>query len=175
LVKKLRRKKIATHAAVNQYLEQEYCDDHNQRFAVNAASDVDYHLPMPAPTRLREIFRLETERVLGNDWVVRHHNRLYQVERASHRHAPAKSTVLVCESPDGTVELRYRGQKLEWHAIAERPAQPEPAAPQPRKPSTPPAPAPQHPWRKGYRAMQARVPSRAPERAVSRAPACAPP
>src|SRR5216684_2352391 len=45
LVKKLRRKKIASHAAVNQYLEQEYCDDHNRRFAIDAASEVDYHLP----------------------------------------------------------------------------------------------------------------------------------
>jgi transposase len=34
LVKKLRRKKISTHAGVNQYLETEYCDQHNERFAV---------------------------------------------------------------------------------------------------------------------------------------------
>jgi len=70
LVKKLRRKKIATHAAVNQYLEQEYCDDHNQRFARDASSPVDYHLPVPGAKQRREIFRLETERVLGNDWVI---------------------------------------------------------------------------------------------------------
>ena len=79
LVKKLRRKRITTHEAVNQYLEQDYCDDHNQRFAIDASSEVDYHLPMPGARQRREIFRLETERVLGNDWVVRHHNRLYQV------------------------------------------------------------------------------------------------
>ena len=41
LVKKLRRKKISTHAAGNDYLEQEYCDDHNRRLAVDAASEVD--------------------------------------------------------------------------------------------------------------------------------------
>jgi hypothetical protein len=45
LVKKLRRRKIATHGAVNQYLEADYCDDHNQRFAVAASSEVDCHLP----------------------------------------------------------------------------------------------------------------------------------
>jgi hypothetical protein len=54
-VKKLRRKKIATHDAVNQYLEQEYCDDHNRRFAMDAASEVDHHLPAPGAKRLREI------------------------------------------------------------------------------------------------------------------------
>src|SRR5712691_610560 len=51
LVKKLRRKGIATHAAVNQYLEQEYCDDHNQRFALDASWEADYHLPSPGAKR----------------------------------------------------------------------------------------------------------------------------
>jgi hypothetical protein len=75
LVKKLGHKKITTHQVVNQYLEQEYCDDHNRRFAIDAVSEVDYHLPAPGAKRLRAIFRLETERILGSDWVVRHENR----------------------------------------------------------------------------------------------------
>ncbi|HLJ14563.1 MAG TPA: ISNCY family transposase, partial [Bryobacteraceae bacterium] len=58
LVKKLRRKKISTHAEVNRYLEEEYCDEHNRRFAVEARSEVDYHLPAPGGRKLREIFRL---------------------------------------------------------------------------------------------------------------------
>ncbi|HLJ16816.1 MAG TPA: hypothetical protein VKV15_20140 [Bryobacteraceae bacterium] len=89
-----------------------------------ARSEVDYHLPAPEGKKLREIFRLETERVLGNDWVVRYHNRFYQVERQSRNHAPAKSTVVVCEWEEGTVEIHYRGQKLRWHALEERPARP---------------------------------------------------
>jgi transposase len=157
LVKKLRRKNIATHAAVNQYLEQEYCDDHNQRFAIDAASEVDYHLPRPGAKQLREIFRLESERVLANDWVMRHENRLYQIERQSHRHAPAKSTVLVCEREDGTVEIHYRGQKLQWHPIAERPRKPDVVASKRRKPSTPlAAHMPHHPGRRSYQDMHPR-------------------
>lgn len=154
LVKKLRRKKIATHAAVNQYLEQEYCDDHNRRFALDASSEVDYHLPMPGARQRREIFRLETERTLGNDWVVRHENRFYQVEGQSHRHAPAKSTVVVCEYQDGAIEIRYRGQKLQWHEIEARPRKPEMVAKR-RKPSTPAAAhMPNHPWRRSYQDMK---------------------
>ena len=83
LIKKMRRNKIATHRAVNEYLEVEYCDHHNRRFAVDAASETDYHLPAPCTQQLREIFRLETERTLGNDCVVRHENHLYQVEAHS--------------------------------------------------------------------------------------------
>jgi hypothetical protein len=149
LVKKLRRKKIATHAAVNQYLEQEYCDDHNQRFAIDAASEVDYHLPMPQAKQLREIFRLETERSLGNDWVVRHENRFYQVEGTSRNYAPAKSKVTVCEWEDGTLEIHYRGRTLTHHEIVERPRKPEVVAAKRRRPVIRPA-KPDHPWRSGW-------------------------
>src|ERR1039458_4363173 len=42
LVKKLRRQRIATHEQVNRYLEEAYCDEHNQRFAVEPNSEVAY-------------------------------------------------------------------------------------------------------------------------------------
>jgi transposase len=156
LVKKLRRKRIATYQAMNQYLEQEYCDDHNQRFAVDAWSEVDYHLPLPGAQRLREIFRLETERVLGNDWVVRHDNRFYQVERQSRTYAPAKSKVTVCEWEDGTMEIHYRGRKLTWQEIEQPPQKPGVVAAKRRRSSTPAAtPAPNHPWRRSYQDMKA--------------------
>ena len=149
LVKKLRRKKIATHAAVNEYLGKEYCDDHNRRFATDAASEVDYHLPLPRAKQLHDIFRLETERSLGNDWVVRHENRFYQVEAQSRNHAPAKSKVTVCEWEDGAMEIHYRGQKLTHHEIVERPRKPEAVEEKRRRPVVRPA-KPDHPWRRGY-------------------------
>jgi hypothetical protein len=152
MVKKMRRKNIRTHAAANQYLEREYCDDHNRRFAVDAASDADYHLPAPAAKRLREIFRKETERTLSNDWVVRHENRFYQVEGKSRSHAPARSKVLVCEWEDGTMEIHYRGQKLLWQVIAQRPQRIEPVASK-RTPPAPAIPLPTHPWRRSYQDM----------------------
>jgi transposase len=177
LVKKLRRKKIATHLAVNQYLEQEYCDDHNRRFAVEAASEVDYHLPGPGAKQLGEIFRLETERVLGNDWVVRHENRFYQVEGQSRHYAPAHSKVTVCEWEDGRMEIHYRGRKLAHHEIEERPRKPEVVASQRRKPFTPAAAhMPNHPWRRRYQDMKAvGAPSRDTEARISIASASAPP
>ncbi len=156
LVKKLRRKQIARREEANRYLEEEYCPEHNARFAVAAAAGEDYHLPSPGGGPLREIFRLETERVLSNDWVVRHENRFYQVERQSQHHAPAKSKVTLCEWEDGRVEIHYRGQRLKWKEIEERPV-PErqeneashreaPRATRRRKRR----PGPEHPWRRGY-------------------------
>ena len=177
LVKKLRRKKIASYQTMNQYLEQEYCDDHNRRFAVDAASEVDYHLPAPGAKQQREIFRLETERGLGNDWVVRHDNRFYQVEGQSRNYAPAKSKVTVCEWEDGAMEIHYRGRKLTWHEIEQRPQKPEVVAAKRRRSSTPAtAPAPNHPWRRSYQDMKAvGSPSTGVGARVSVASASAPP
>ena len=62
LIKKLRRKKIDSYEAANEYLEKEYLPGHNRRFARVAAKPEDYHGRKPTTRELREIFRLETER-----------------------------------------------------------------------------------------------------------------
>jgi hypothetical protein len=155
-VKKLRRKGIRTLAEVNRYLEEEYGPEHKARYAVAAAAGEDYHLPSPGAKALRQLFRLETERVLGNDWVVRHENRFYQVERQSQPQAPAKRQVTVCEWEDGTLEVHYRGQKLQWREIEARPL-PERLGKKAISRAAPRAttrrkwrPGPEHPWRQGY-------------------------
>jgi len=156
LVKKLRRKKIQSYQAANEYLEAEYLAEHNKRFAREAASKEDYHRKRPSKKELDEVFRLETQRGIGNDWVVRHEKRLFQVTRES-RYAPARGKVVVCEWEDGKVEIRYGGRRLVHEEIATRPAlQPPAAAAKHRQPRRMPAP-PQasHPWRKGYGQMRA--------------------
>src|SRR5947207_5560251 len=85
LVKKLRRKKIRDHEGANEYLKSEYLPEHNRRFAHEAASPEDYHHKKPTRAALDEVFRLETERVIGNDWVVRYGDRFLQVHREGNR------------------------------------------------------------------------------------------
>ena len=162
LVKKLRRKQIRSLEEVNGYLEETYCPEHNRRFAVAAVSQEDYHLPGPGARVLRTMLRLETERVLSNDWVVRHANRFYQVERQSQHHAPAQSKVTVCEWEDGTREIHYRGRKLKWKEIGgpagartredragKEGKETGDVAKQPRKPG------PEHPWRRSFATREA--------------------
>jgi hypothetical protein len=154
LVKKLRRKKIRDHEGANEYLKSEYLPEHNRRFAHEAASPEDYHHKKPTRAALDEVFRLETERVIGNDWVVRYGNRFLQVHREGNHQAPAKGKVAVCEWQDGRVEIRYRGQKVLWTEIAERPQRAE--AEQPRKAAMPyggTPPTASHPWKQRYDAM----------------------
>src|SRR5438132_215695 len=153
LVKKLRRKQIRSLEEMNVYLEEQYCGEHNARFAVAATARQDYHLPSPGTRRLGAILRLETERVLSNDWVVRHENRLYQVEQQSQHQAPAKSKVTVCEWENGRMEIHYRGQKLKWKEIEERPVPEKEVSAKAAFRATPRRkwrPGPDHPWRRAY-------------------------
>jgi hypothetical protein len=81
LVKKLQRKQIASHQAANVYLRTEYLPEHNGRF--RRAAELD------------RIFRLESERVVSQDWVVRYANRYFQLPSQSRHAAAAGSKVLV--------------------------------------------------------------------------------
>ncbi len=117
LIKKMRRKKIRTHEQANLYLQREYLPEHNRRFRCAAAEEEDYHRQAPSAAQLREVFRLESERMISNDWVVRYDNRLFQMQAQSRKWAPAQGKVVVCEWQDGTVEIEYRGRKLPWKEI----------------------------------------------------------
>ena len=154
LVKKLWRKKIGTYESANEYLKGEYLPEHNRRFAHAAVSPEDYHHKRPSRATLDEVFRLETDRVIGNDWVVRYERRFLQVNRHGNQQAPAKGKVKVCEWQDGRLEIRYRGRKVLWEEIAERPERA--AEGQPRKVAQPyggTPPKASHPWKQRYDGM----------------------
>ena len=52
-----------------------------------AAQPEDYHRRAPRAVELERIFRLESERTIGEDWVVRHSNRFFQLEPQSRIHS----------------------------------------------------------------------------------------
>ena len=150
LIKKLRRRSIATYEAANQYLEQEYLPQHNRRFARPPARTEDYHGRRPRARELREIFRLEKMRTISNDWVIRHNGGWLQLHPGTRRYGPTRSQALVCEYEDGSLELYYRGERIRYHPIAE----PIREAAEARRPVAGPGvrnkPRPDHPWRLGY-------------------------
>jgi transposase len=121
LVKKFRRKNIGTYQAANAYLQAEYLPALNQRFAQNPARPEDYHRPKPSVAELDNIFRLETERWVSNDWVVRHHGRFLQLLPPRRCDGP-RAKAQVYESVEGTLEVRYRGERLAWEEIPAAPS-----------------------------------------------------
>jgi len=156
LVKKLRRRRIASPAEANAYLEAEYLPEHNRRFARSAARPEDYHRRAPCAAKLDRIFRLESERVISDDWVVRYEGRFFQLEPQSRNYAPARGKVVVCEWPEGRVEIEYRGRAVPWREIPApvrasapeaRPAVEPILAPMPAVAKRKWVPPPDHPWR----------------------------
>jgi transposase len=157
LVKKLRRQQIDSHKQAQAYLEGEYLPEHNRRFARPAAQAEDYHRRAPRATELDRIFRLESERTISDDWVVRYDNQFFQLQPQSRHYAPAKGHVRVCEGRDRSIAIEYRDRPLPWQQIPApaRPSVPEErragergAAHAPKRKWVPPA---DHPWRQAAR------------------------
>jgi transposase len=148
LIKKMGRQKIRTHAEANRFLQDGYLADHNLRFAREAAEPQDYHRQAPGARELEQVFCLETERSISNDWVVRYENRYFQLERSSD-YPPRQAKVTVCEWEDERIEIRYK-TKPRPHREIEAPRPPEITM---RLVDKPPKlsgwkPSAGHPWRK---------------------------
>src|SRR6202165_1409839 len=101
LVKKLRRQGIQSYEATNEYLEGAYLAEHNRRFARAAARAENYHVRAPSVAKLREVFRLETERWISNDWVVQYRGHFLQLKPQNRRDGPTQSKGLICEVEGG--------------------------------------------------------------------------
>jgi transposase-like protein len=157
LIKKMRRKGIATYEAANEYLENQYLPDHNRRFARAAAKPEDYHGRKPTARELHQIFRLETERTISNDWVVRHDNHYLQLQPGQRRYGPTQSKALVCEWEDGAMEVYYRGERMRFTELQEPIRKPAPPLPPAVRAVVVRKAKPDHPWRQGYQNMKPRV------------------
>lgn len=112
LVKKFRRQGIHEDAAANAYMETHYLPALNRRFAKNAAQPQDYHRPCPSSAELDRVFRLQTERWVSNDWVVRHHNRYLQLQPTRGQRRSQRAKAVLNESEEGALEVRYRGETM---------------------------------------------------------------
>ena len=162
LVKKLRRRGIVSHEAANVYLRKEYLPEHNERFARRPVRPEDYHRRAPCAAELDRIFRLESERVVSQDGVVRYANRYFQLARQSGAQTAAQSKVLVCEGRRGNLSIEYRGRALRWKEIE---APPKPGIADATGPCVGVGltkrkwvPAGNHPWREAVRrAVQGKV------------------
>ena len=141
MIKEMRLAEIQTMEEANRFLAR-YLPVYNKRFALPAVSTADLHRPAPSHQDLAGILCLKTERALRNDWTVIHHRRRYQVEDRTRA-----TRVVVEERFNGTMYIRYQGQRLRYQEIALRPMQ-VPETPKSHKTIPRTKPAPHHPWRK---------------------------
>jgi hypothetical protein len=158
LIKKMRRKGIDSYEAANQFLKNEYLPGHNRHFARPPAKPEDYHGRKLTARELRQIFHLETERTISNDWVIRHEGRHLQLQPRNRRYGPTKSKALVCEWEDGTMEVYYRGERMPFTELLETKPQGPAVLPPTARVQVVRKPKTDHPWRRGYQNMKPWIP-----------------
>jgi len=154
LIKKMRLKKIATYEKANAFLAGSYLQQHNNKYAVTAREKSDFHLAVGARLDLNQVFCLEEDRKVSNDWVVQYGKRWLQIEAEQKRLVGAGSAVVVREHRDGTLTLLQGGTVLRWHELTQRPKTTAPVIN--RRVVRRPKPAPDHPWRKPIHAAETR-------------------
>ncbi len=152
LVKELRLLEVTTINGANGVLFGGFTEHLNEKFAIAPAGKEDAHRPVPARVKLAEVFSIEEERSVGNDWVVRYHNRFWQISKDNRVLPRPKNKVAVRRLLDGSVQLVYGGQVLRCQEItADQVANPSQAGAKKAVPGTAPlpvvkTPAPTHPW-----------------------------
>ena len=163
------RARLDDDTAANAYVVATYLPQHNTRFAVLPASRVDHHRARDRRVRDDDIFCLEEQRRVGQDYVVQYKGHALQLDRAARGRVPAKSTVLVRETEDGRLRVIHvardgRERVCSWTEAVARPvarvAAPVPVRRSPPEilaPRPPHRPAPDHPWRAQHRRWEAQA------------------
>jgi len=151
LIKKMRLKRIGNYEAANQYLREVYFPQHNCKYAIAAAGEVDFHEAVPAGVNLDEVFSLEEERVVSADWVVQYENRWLQIEIGQRAQVRAGAKVIVRRYRDGSLKLLYGNRMIAWRELLARPRKVQPQV-RTRRPVF--TPAADHPWKRGYRGIR---------------------
>jgi len=145
LVKALRLEGIGEMAAADEYLRKAFLPALNRRFKVPSASEVDLH--QVVPPGLAEVLSWEEERVVQGDWTLSCAKRVYQLDRQHENLSLVRRKVIVRTLRSGTIQLVYRGTKLRYRELAERPHRRVPSVP-PVQAAQSPKPAGKHPWRR---------------------------
>jgi transposase len=144
LVKEMRLNGICAIKDANDLLDSGFMEKLNKKFGVEPADKTDAHRPAPKTTALDDIFCLEENRKVANDWTVRYKDKLFQILKQPLL-PNAKATIAVRETFGGDVCLVFRDKKIKFSEITQRP---KPKAKQAViKPKIKFVPTINHPWR----------------------------
>jgi hypothetical protein len=160
LIKEMRLRGLSTLEEGNRYLEEEYVDYWNDRFAVEPAVARDVHRKLPKKADLDALFAETQTRTVYNDFTIRYDNRRWQIPKSQARGIRPGHKVTVEIRLDGSVHFRFNKRYLELEVvqILRQPGPRNTTAPKTRKPQVekkgpkhqpaPPKPGPDHPWRR---------------------------
>jgi len=124
LVKELKLREINNTETANHFLQDEFLAWYKKRFGVPATVAGDKHRPLSEKERLLlpSIFSRQEERVVQNDFTIRHKNAWFQLEEVQPCLVRPRVTVTVEEWTDGTLHVRLGKHELIFTALPARPS-----------------------------------------------------
>jgi len=143
LVKEMRLAGISDLESANRFLAEQFLPQLNRRFVVKAAQSADVHRPVGR--HLNEVLSWEEERVVQRDWTLSWQGRTFQINQRHEDLCLARKKVTVRQLRNQTMQLLWKGQKLQWQELAKRPERAFKVVV--GKPRIVSLPASGHPWR----------------------------
>ncbi len=125
LVKELRLAGISTIGAANAFLRERYVPEHNSRYSVAPAQEVDAHRPLLNYHRLEEILSVRHKRVVQNDFTIQHGQSFLQILASRGPRLRPKDTVVLETRLDGSIHLRHRERYVSFKRLDSRPYRPK--------------------------------------------------
>lgn len=113
-IKKMRLKNICTVSAANDYLEKEYCDYINSKFAADPSQFTNAHIPFKSKYNMKRVLCVEHIRSVKNDFTVMLDNRVFQIENQKQYPLPKKK-ITICEYIDSTIHIFDGDRELLFH------------------------------------------------------------
>jgi hypothetical protein len=110
-VKEPRLAVISTVAGANGFPEKTYLPKMNQKFSIPAAEPEDARVP-PGSVNLKDITRLQYERTIANNFVVRFETRLFQILKTNKALPRTGDKVTIRVAPDGNLTVLWKDTEL---------------------------------------------------------------
>lgn len=116
LVKELRLGGACTLEEANRVLQEKFLPWFNRRCTVRPASANDAHRPLHPSMNLASILGFQDQRVVANDYTIRHNGTIYQLLPPA-RPGLRGGKVTVERRLDSTVHIRFRGKYLKYTPV----------------------------------------------------------
>ena len=122
LVKELKLANITTIEKANEFLK-EYIPKFNSKFAVVPQKQADLHkeINKTLKQKLPQIFSIQNERKVMNDYTILFENKFYQLDRIQPTTVYKKDTVIVERHLNGDTKINLKEHYLGYEELPERP------------------------------------------------------
>lgn len=122
LVKELKLANITTIKKANEFLK-EYIPKFNSKFAVipNRKADLHKKLNKRIKERLPQIFSIQKQRIVMNDYTIRFEKQYFQLEQEQPTTVYKKDAVIVEKHLNNEIKINLKGHYLNYQKLPERP------------------------------------------------------